>query len=199
MQTLLIAPAASCSGGKGGGGRGARPGGANGRIHYSQLECVPETPEVGISVSAIVLAMHRQVKTIQSDECRALPCQVLSSIIARWTRMHAGPSGRPSDADETGGSILRLLHQLSLATTAADAMARAVPPPVPMLMTAMAGWGLAGSVLSLETLQRALALDNRARDLLIGSALSAGLVGTLLSKLDWRGTAGAGASSSVRL
>ncbi len=66
-------------------------------------------------------------------------------------------------------------------------------------MTAMAGWGLAGSVLSLETLQRALALDNRARDLLVGSALSAGLVLSLLAKLDWRDAAGAGASSSVRL
>ena len=110
-----------------------------------------------------------------------------------------GMSGRPSDAGETGGSILRLLHQLALAMTAAEAMARAVPAPVSMLMTAMAGWGLAGSVLSLETLQRALALDNRARDLLVGSALSAGLVASLLAKLDWRDSAGAGAAASVRL
>ena len=110
---------------------------------------------------------------------------------------HAGASGRPSDADETGGSILRLLHQLSLATTAAEALARAVPGPVPMFMAAMQGWGLAGSVLSLETLQRALALDNRARDLLVGAALSAGLVPALLARLDWRDAGGAGASSSV--
>lgn len=111
--------------------------------------------------------------------------------------VHAGTSGRPSDGDETGGSILRLLHQLSLATTAAEALARAVPGPVPMLMAAMQGWGLAGSVLSLETLQRALALDNRARDLLVAGALSAGLVPALLARLDWREKGGTGASSSV--
>ena len=47
-------------------------------------------------------------------------------------------------------------------------------------------WGVAGSVLALETLQRALQLGNRARSLLVGAALSAGLIPTLLAKLDWR-------------
>lgn len=53
-------------------------------------------------------------------------------------------------------------------------------------MAAMQGWGLAGGVLFLEALQRSLALDNRARDLLVGGALSAGLVPALLPRLDWR-------------
>ena len=47
-------------------------------------------------------------------------------------------------------------------------------------------WGLAGSVLALETLQRALNPGNRARSLLVGAALAAGLVPALLAKLDWR-------------
>ena len=111
--------------------------------------------------------------------CGAIHCNLT-------TVLNAGATGRPSDADETGGSILRLLHQLSTATTAAEALARAVPSLVPMLMAAMAGWGLAGSVLSLETLQRGLALENRARDLLVGGALSAGLIPNLLTRLDWR-------------
>ena len=50
-------------------------------------------------------------------------------------------------------------------------------------------WGLAGSVLALETLQRALQLGNRARSLLVGAALGAGLVPVLLAKLDWRSRA----------
>ncbi|KAK9809260.1 hypothetical protein WJX72_012293 [[Myrmecia] bisecta] len=93
--------------------------------------------------------------------------------------------GRPTDADELGGSVLRLLHQLSSSLTAAEALARAAPPAVPTLLSAMA-WGLAGSVLALETLKRALTLQNRSRDVLVGAALSAGLVQLLLRKLDWR-------------
>lgn len=52
-------------------------------------------------------------------------------------------------------------------------------------------WGLAGSILALETLKLALTMDNRARDTLVGAALAAGLVPRLLSKLDWRKGSGA--------
>ena len=54
-------------------------------------------------------------------------------------------------------------------------------------------WGLAGSILALETLKLALAPINRARDILVGQALQAGLVAMLLGKLDWR-KAGAGSN-----
>ena len=47
-------------------------------------------------------------------------------------------------------------------------------------------WGLAGSILALETLKLALSVDNRARDSLVGAALAAGLLPRLLAKLDWR-------------
>ena len=47
-------------------------------------------------------------------------------------------------------------------------------------------WGLAGSILALETLKLAMAPINRARDILVGQALQAGLVPLLLAKLDWR-------------
>ena len=47
-------------------------------------------------------------------------------------------------------------------------------------------WGLAGSILALETLKLAMAPINRARDILVGQALQAGLVPVLLAKLDWR-------------
>ena len=54
-------------------------------------------------------------------------------------------------------------------------------------------WGLAGSILALETLKLALAPLNRARDILVGQALQAGLVPLLLGKLDWR-KAGSGSN-----
>ena len=53
-------------------------------------------------------------------------------------------------------------------------------------MTALVKWGLAGSVLALETIKRALALGNPARDLLIAGLLSGGLLPLLLKKLDWQ-------------
>lgn len=104
------------------------------------------------------------------------------------------PSSDPPD--ELGGSILRLLHQLASATSAAEALARTSPPAAPTLMAAM-GWGMAGSALALETLQRALTLANRARDSLVGSALGAGLVQVLLQRLDWRSGSGTDADNQV--
>ena len=104
------------------------------------------------------------------------------------------PSSDPPD--DLGGSALRLLHQLASATSAAEALSRTVPPAVPTLMAAM-NWGMAGSALALETLQRALSLANRARDNLVGSALGAGLVQLLLKLLDWRSDAAADADSQV--
>ena len=63
-------------------------------------------------------------------------------------------------------------------------------------MAAM-GWGMAGSALALETLQRALSLSNRARDSLVGSAIGAGLVQVLLDRLDWRSDNKADADNQV--
>ena len=88
--------------------------------------------------------------------------------------------------DEVGGSALRLLHQLALSPSAAEAMCRAVPSASGPLMTALVKWGLAGSVLALETIKRALALGNPARDMLIAGLLSGGLLPLLLKKLDWQ-------------
>ena len=48
------------------------------------------------------------------------------------------------DVDDVGGSVLRLLHQLSASLPAAEAIARATPPASGPLMSAMAAWGLAG-------------------------------------------------------
>ena len=64
-------------------------------------------------------------------------------------------------ADEVGGAALRLLHQLSDCVAAAEALSRTSQPPLPLLRRAMAAWGLAGRVLALETLKRALVLINR--------------------------------------
>ena len=43
---------------------------------------------------------------------------------------------RPSDADEMGGSALRLLHQLANTTMAAEALARVAPPAVATILAA---------------------------------------------------------------
>ena len=47
-----------------------------------------------------------------------------------------GTGRRPSDADELGGSALRLLHQLAHSQRAAEALARASPPAVSTLLAA---------------------------------------------------------------
>ena len=53
-------------------------------------------------------------------------------------------------------------------------------------MSAMEHWGLAGSVLALESVKRAIRLDNMSRDLLIGALLAGKLLEKLLHKLDWQ-------------
>ncbi|KAK9822709.1 hypothetical protein WJX81_005943 [Elliptochloris bilobata] len=112
----------------------------------------------------------------------------------------AAGGARPSDADELGGSALRLLHALAGAPAGAEALSRASPPALPTLLGALR-WGLAGSLLALETLARALAPANRMRDTLIAAALGCGLVPLLLAKLDWRrsdGGRGAGAGAGAK-
>ena len=74
---------------------------------------------------------------------------------------HAGGEDTAAPADEVGGAALRLLHQLSDCVAAAEALARTSQPPLPLLRRAMGAWGLAGRVLALETLKRALVLINR--------------------------------------
>lgn len=127
-------------------------------------------------------------------------CFVVYTCVTTQECMHVFTEGEPPSSeppDELGGSALRLLHQLASATSAAEALARTSPPAVPTLMAAM-GWGMAGSALALETLQRALTLANRARDGLVGSALGAGLVQVLLQRLDWRSASGADADNQVK-
>ncbi len=69
-------------------------------------------------------------------------CAALADILSV-----SGNAGQQEPAtaapDELGGSCLRLLHQLAAAEPAAEAMARTVPPAVPVLVAAM-GWGVAG-------------------------------------------------------
>lgn len=78
-----------------------------------------------------------------------------------------------------------MLHQMAASLPAAETIARATPPASGPFMAAMAKWGLAGSVLALETLKRALMIGNRSRDLLVEALLSGGLLPLLLRKLDW--------------
>ena len=73
----------------------------------------------------------------------------------------AGAEKPGGAVDEVGGSALRMLHQLAASRPSAEAIARATPPTSGPLMAAMAKWGLAGSVLALETIARTLVLGNR--------------------------------------
>ena len=61
----------------------------------------------------------------------------------------------------------------------------------------MAAAPAAGTALALETLKRALSLDNRSRDSLVSAALSVGLVQLLLQRLDWRQKQAGEATSEV--
>lgn len=53
-------------------------------------------------------------------------------------------------------------------------------------------------MLALETLKRALDPGNRARDVLVGQALQAGLLPLLLRKLDWSTSGQQGAKVMLR-
>lgn len=90
------------------------------------------------------------------------------------------------EVDQVGGTALRLLHQLSASLPAAEAISRATPTAAMPFLGAMAAWGLAGSVLALETIKRAIVMDNLSRDLLIGPLLSMQFLQKLLNKLDWQ-------------
>ena len=105
-----------------------------------------------------------------------------------WCGLHiiAGPKEGFREQDEIGGTALRLLHQLAASLSAAEAISRAAPSAAKPLMAAMERWGLAGSVLALEAIKRAIVLDNSSRDMLVGALLSAGLLQKLLDKLDWQ-------------
>ena len=89
------------------------------------------------------------------------------------------------EPDEVGGSILRFAHQLLTSVSAAEALAGTSPPAIPILMSTMS-WGVAGSVLSLESMKRALITINRSRDLLVDQALRVRLIDRLLQLLDWQ-------------
>lgn len=98
--------------------------------------------------------------------------------------------------DELGGSILRLLHQLSASTGAAEALTAATGAPlVPTLVSAMV-WGHGASILVLETLKRALSIGNRQRDTLVAQGIQVGLVDKLLQMLDWRSSSSSAVEST---
>ena len=111
----------------------------------------------------------------------------------------ADAAAKEGAVDEVGGSALRILHQLAVSLPAAEGIARATPPASGPLMAAMAKWGLAGSVLALETVKRALTPASRSRDLLIAALLSGGLLPLLLKKLDWHQDAAQRQDGEVQL
>ena len=69
----------------------------------------------------------------------------------------------PEAATELGGSALRVLHCLAASTSVAQTLCSSPTPLLPPLLAALQGWGLAGSVLALDTLQRALVRSNPCR------------------------------------
>lgn len=89
------------------------------------------------------------------------------------------------EPDEVGGTILRLVHQLVGSVAAGEALANTQSPSIPVLMGTMS-WGVAGSVLALESMKRAFTTVNRSRDVLVGQGVQNGLVDRLLGLLDWR-------------
>lgn len=78
-----------------------------------------------------------------------------------------------------------LTSQLVACTPGAEALAR-TPIPILSPLLAALGWGVAGQVLALETLLRALGPASRSRDLLVGAAVARGLPRALLARLEDR-------------
>lgn len=90
-------------------------------------------------------------------------------------------------ADEVGGSVLRILHQVAERGSAVESLSMASPPLVPALQGCLR-WGVAGSLLALETLQRCLSAVNPARDNVVAQALRFGFVAQLLTSLETQQT-----------
>eukprot|EP00210_Caulerpa_lentillifera_P007523 g7188.t1 len=89
--------------------------------------------------------------------------------------------------DDIGGSILRFIHQLLSSVSAAESLSESSPPAtaIPIFIGTMS-WGVAGSVLSLESMKRALTTVNRSRDKLVEQGLRMDLIGRLLNVLEWQ-------------
>lgn len=98
----------------------------------------------------------------------------------------------PGQREEAGGTILRLLHQLAAAHSAAEVIATSTSVAVVKTFMQAMSWGEGATILVLETLKRLLSISNRRRDLLVGQSLNVGLVPALLDMLDWRKGAPAG-------
>ena len=105
--------------------------------------------------------------------------------LGQRTPLPPPPGNVYQEPDDLGGSIIRFVHQLLTSVSAAEALAGTAPPAIPILMSTMC-WGVAGSVLSLESMKRALITVNRSRDLLVEQALRVKLIDRLLQLLDWQ-------------
>lgn len=105
--------------------------------------------------------------------------------LAQRTPMAQSSSTTYQEPDELGGTIIRLVHQLLGSVSAAEALSGTSPSAIPIFMSTMT-WGMAGSVLSLESMKRALTTNNRSRDVLIEQALRVKLIDRLLQLLDWQ-------------
>lgn len=141
-----------------------------------------------ILVSATVVSLLK-VHSLLADHAVTLGYirKLIKSLALRVPRISVLQASEIvlEDPDEIGGTILRLVHQLVGSVAACEALANTQQASIPVLMGAMS-WGVAGSVLALESMKRVFTTVNRSRDVLIGQGIQNGLVDRLLGLLDWR-------------
>ncbi|GAX72903.1 hypothetical protein CEUSTIGMA_g358.t1 [Chlamydomonas eustigma] len=127
------------------------------------------------------------LSTISTLAVASLPGDVMAATLGTMT----APTSHT--VETYGGSALRLIHQISANSVAAEGLSTAPAPleVVPILLKCLTSWRGPASILVLETLKRLLAVENRNRDLVVRQALRAGLPELLLGMLDWRGAAAA--------
>jgi DnaJ family protein C protein 13 len=117
-----------------------------------------------------------------------------TAAAAAATAAEASAASAAGVAGASGGA-LRLLHALCGCASGAEALASAPHPGAASPLMAAAGAlgasraGSSRAALALETLKRALGASVRGRDALVAHCLEAGLLGFLLSFLDWRAAA----------
>ena len=152
---------------------------------------VVDRKELGLQLSSAMINLFiAQPQMIEHAVTLGYMASLVAIIAPEATAVaEEGAEGAGTSTEIRGGS-LRIIHQMVNSPTGAQALATCSKPyAVSTLMTAM-DWNLAGSILALETLKRALGAGNRSRDVLVAQSMSSGLIQKLINMLNWQaGTA----------
>lgn len=141
-----------------------------------EKKCVAEHMELPILLSAATVSLLRTHKLLADYAASLGYLAPAMKFLSQGTSEEC--------AGDLCGSMLRVIHQLSLSTLIAEGMASVKPEALNVLSSCFS-IGLGAKILSLEIMKRCLSTQSRSRDALVQQALSTKLIETLLNMLDW--------------